>query len=158
MENLYTKIWEDEQIIPNFSVTDWGKIHPYINTDAKLRNQLIESNGQCLIIYSQTLNSPIAFILFLDDGEIHGKPKISIHGGVWVESVFLRVKSLILVCDILFSRGAEIRTSCTIDNLNCHKLLTGLGFVNHYTSEGCRYYWLPYKRYINSVFYKRFHS
>lgn len=145
----------EEEIVTQFSGQDWHNILCGINTDEELR-ELLQLNFLHGYVAYNGANAPVAFALLVE--ERWRSNQIQIHGGCWSGSAWDSYEALIALIERLFSEGKAVRSQCQLDNKRTARFLHSLGFVNHYTSDRYRYYWLPYKRFINSKIYKRFNT
>ena len=145
----------DEEIVSRFSEHDWNNIFSGISTDKELREILQQDFVHGYVAYNRA-NTPVAFALLIE--ELWRGNQVQIHGGCWSGSAWDSYSALIVLIEKLFAEGKAVRSQCTIENIRSARILQSLGFVNHYTSDHYRYFWLPYKRFINSAIYKRFRS
>ena len=142
----------DEEIVPRFSEHDWNNIFSGISTDKELREILLQDFVHGYVAYNRA-NTPVAFALLIE--EIWRGNQVQIHGGCWSGSAWDSYEAMITLIEKLFKDGKAIRSQCTLENIRTTRFLQSLGFVNHYTSSDYRYFWLPYKRFINTTIYKR---
>lgn len=143
---------DNEEIVTRFSNQDWNNIFSGINTDEELRERLQSDFMHGYIAYNRA-NTPVAFALLIEE-KWRGN-QVQIHGGCWSGSAWHCYEALIIMIERLFSEGKAVRSQCTIENSRTTRFLKSLGFINHYTSDEYRYFWLPYKRFINSAIYRR---
>ena len=136
-----------------FSERDWHYILSDVSSVEQFHEMLQMESVHGLVAYN-IANEPVAFAMLIDEPDKDNK--VSIHGGCW--SAGDSYEAIITLIEILFSNGKAVRSSCTIDNQRATHFLRKLGFVNHYTSEQYRHFWLPYKRFVNSAIYKRLHQ
>ncbi len=142
----------DEEIVSRFSEHDWNNIFSGISTDKELREILQQDFVHGYVAYNRA-NTPVAFALLIE--ELWRGNQVQIHGGCWSGSAWDSYEAMITLIERLFKDGKAVRSQCTLENTRTTRFLKSLGFVNHYTSENYRYFWLPYKRFINTTIYKR---
>ena len=140
-----------------FSKTDWAKIFGDLHSNLEIDKFISKSYGQCFIARNLLNNEDFAFVfMYIKDFK---KNTIVFHGGGWKNgNTMLHYTALIYLLDKFFRKGYKIRTSCLLSNKKAFRFIRSVGFVNHYTSENCHYFWLPYKRFINTNIYKRIMS
>lgn len=141
----------DEEIVSRFSEHEWNNIFSGVSTDKELREILQQDFVHGYVAYNMA-NTPVAFALLIE--ELWRGNQVQIHGGCWSGSAWDSYAAMISMVEMLFAKGKAVRSQCTIENIRTARFLQSLGFVNHYTSEHYRYFWLPYKRFINSAIYK----
>ena len=142
----------DEEIVSRFSEHDWNNIFSGISTDKELREILQHDFVHGYVAYNRA-NTSVAFTLLIE--ELWRGNQVQIHGGCWSGSAWDSYEAMITLIEKLFKDGKAVRSQCTLENIRTSRFLKSLGFVNHYTSSDYRYFWLPYKRFINTAIYKR---
>lgn len=145
----------DERIVPHFSQNDWHNILSDISTDEELRNFLQNIYAHGYVAYNRA-NMPVAFALLIE--ELWRGNQVQIHGGCWSGSAWDSYEAIITLIEKLFKDGKAVRSQCKLENTRTTRFLKSIGFINHYTSVHYRYFWLPYKRFINTSIYKRIHG
>lgn len=146
---------KDEDIVTRFSEKDWHNILYDISSDKELRVMLQFEYIHGMVAYNRA-NEPVAFALLI---EMAGRGnRIQVHGGCWGKVAWDSYSALIELLENLFAAGYSIRSQCTLSNTRSYRFLKSAGFVNHYTSQHYHYFWLPYKRFVNSTIYKRFNQ
>lgn len=140
-----------------FSETDWSKIFTDLSSYLEVNEFLSLGCGQCFVARNLLNNEDFAFVFIcLEDYKAN---KIVFHGGGWKQgNTMLHYTALVYLLERLFKRGYKIRTSCLRSNQKAFRFIHSVGFINHYTSENYHYFWLPYKRFINTNIYKRINS
>lgn len=140
-----------------FSKTDWAKIFADLSSCLEIDKFISLGYGQCFIARNLITNEDFAFVfVYLEDYKTN---KIVFHGGGWKNgNTMLHYTALVYLLEKLFKRGYKIRTSCLRSNQKAFRFIHSVGFINHYTSENHHYFWLPYKRFINTNIYKRINS
>lgn len=149
------KPYSGEKVVSCFKINDWHNISPDISTDEELHSFLRKGFAQGYVAY-KCGKIPIAFAFLIE--ETWRRNQIQVHGGCFSESTWDCYKALIALLEILFAEKREIRSHCKLNNDRTARFLQSISFVNHYTSSNYRYFWLPYKRFVNSAFYKRLHD
>ena len=135
-----------------FLESDWHNILSDIFSDEELREVLQLKLFHGYVAYSST-GLPIAFVLIIE--ESWRGNRVQIHGGCWSGSAWDSYEAFISMIDRLFTEGKAVRSQCKVENVRTIRFLRSVGFVNHYSTEQYRYFWLPYKRFVNSKIYKR---
>lgn len=140
-----------------FSETDWAKIFTDASSYLEVNEFLSKGYGQCFVARNLLNNEDFAFVfIYMRDFK---ENTIVFHGGGWKNgNTMLHYTALVYLLDKLFRKGYKIRTSCLLSNKKAFRFIRSVGFVNHYTSENYHYFWLPYKRFINTNIYKRIMS
>ena len=154
MSGMYWKPFSGEMIVSRFKQENFGKILSEINSDAELQSFLALDYVHGMVAYKET-GCPVAFAILIDD--MDDMKKINIHGGCWSGSALDSYHAIFSLIENLFDSGHSVRTSCTLNNHRAYRFLHSVGFVNHYTSKNYHYFWLPYKRFVNTPIYKWFH-
>lgn len=142
----------DERIVSHFSQDEWHNILSDISTDEELQNFMRLDFVHGYVAYNRA-NTPVAFALLIE--ELWRGNQVQIHGGCWTGSAWDCYEAMITLIEKLFRDGKAVRSQCTLENTITTRFLQSLGFVNHYTSSNYRYFWLPYKHFINTPIYKR---
>ena len=142
----------DERIVSHFSQDEWHNILSDISTDEELQNFMRLDFVHGYVAYNRA-NTPVAFALLIE--ELWRGNQVQIHGGCWSGSAWDSYEAMITLIEKLFRDGKAVRSQCTLENTITTRFLQSLGFVNHYTSSNYRYFWLPYKHFINTPIYKR---
>lgn len=150
---IYWKPYNNEVIVSRFSERDWHSIHSDISNDKELQKLFQLEFFHGYVAYNKE-KKPVAFALLIE--EAWRGNQVQVHGGCWSGSVWDSYAAMITLIETLFEKGKAVRSQCKLDNIRTTRFLQSLGFVNHYTSNRFRYYWLPYKRFVNSKIYKRF--
>ena len=145
--------YNNEPIVESFRKEDWMRIFVDIDTDEELRTFLTIGRSEGYVAYDCLTTKPFAFICLLK--ERCSDERVFVHGGGWSGPPMLKYESIITMCSALFQKGKKIRTQCLRDNVNAFRFLHSIGFVNHFSSNRCHYFWLPYKRFVNTAIYKR---
>jgi hypothetical protein len=146
------RIYSGEDIVSHFPENEWHNILSDISTDKELRIFLQWDFVHGYVAYNRA-NTPVAFALLI---EVRWRDnQVQIHGGCWSGSAWDSYEALITMIENLFAEGKAVRSQCSLDNKRTARFLQSLGFINHYTSDKYRYYWLPYKRFLNTQIYKR---
>ena len=145
----------NEKIVSHFSQNDWHNILSDISTDEKLHDFLKWDFVHGYVAYNRA-NTPVAFALLIE--ELWRGNQVQIHGGCWSGSAWDSYEAMITLIEMLFKDGKAVRSQCTLENTRTTQFLQSLGFINHYTSAHYRYFWLPYKRFVNTSIYKRIHK
>ena len=149
------KPYSGERIVSRFAIKDWHNIISSVSTDKELELFLQEGFAQGYVAYRPG-DTPIAFVFLVE--ETWRDNQVQVHGGCFSGSAWDSYAALISLLEKLFDEKRRVRSHCIKGNEKVARFLQGIGFVNHYTSEHYRYFWLPYKRFINSPIYKRFKS
>lgn len=144
--------WHKERIVSRFSEHDWNNIFSGISTDKDLKERIQSDFVHGYVAYNRA-NTPVAFALLIE--ELWRGNQVQIHGGCWSGSAWDSYEAMITLIEMLFENGKAVRSQCTLENTRTTRFLRSLGFINHYTSAHYRYFWLPYKRFINTTIYKR---
>lgn len=144
--------WHKERIVSRFSEHDWNNIFSGISTDKDLKERIQSDFVHGYVAYNRA-NTPVAFALLIE--ELWRGNLVQIHGGCWSGSAWDSYEAMITLIEMLFENGKAVRSQCTLENTRTTRFLRSLGFINHYTSAHYRYFWLPYKRFINTTIYKR---
>lgn len=142
----------DEKIVARFPPQSWANIFSGITTEEELREKLNVDFMHGYVAYNRA-NTPVAFALLIEE-KWRGN-QVQIHGGCWSGSAWDSYTALIVLIEHLLKKGKAVRSQCTIRNVHTIRFLKSLGFVNHYTSENYRYFWLPEKRFFNAPIYRR---
>lgn len=149
---------QKERVCSRFESKEWRKIISGIHTDQEWNEFLTRLAGytHCFVLYPSERNTPIAFILLMQEDE-KGKV-ISIHGGGWDKSVRLSLlyyRGLIVMIEHLLKQGFKVRTSCLIANERAFRFLRSVGFVKYYSTDTKHLMWINAKRLESSSIYKR---
>lgn len=145
----------DEEIVSRFSEREWNNIFFGISTDSELRERLQADFVHGYIAYKEK-KEPVAFALLIE--EIWRGKQVQVHGGCWSGSAWDSYSAIITLIEQLFADGKAVRSQCSLDNERTTRFLKSVGFINHYTSDSYRHFWLPYNRFVNTAIYKRLHS
>jgi hypothetical protein len=142
----------NEEIVTRFSEHDWHNILSDISSDKELHELLQMDFVSGYVAYNRK-NVAVAFIMLIE--EVWRGNQVQVHGGCWSGSPWDSYNAMIVMLEKLFDEGKSVRSQCTLDNIRAVRFLKSLGFINHYTSDSYRHFWLPYKRFVNSAIYKR---
>lgn len=145
----------NEVIVSRFAKRDWNNIFSGITTDEELRDHLQVDFASGYVAYSEA-GIPIAIALLIE--EYWRGNQVQVHGGCWSGSAWDSYSAIITLIEQLFADGKAVRSQCSLDNERTTRFLKSVGFINHYTSDSYRHFWLPHKRFVNTAMYKRFHS
>lgn len=139
-----------------FSEKEWNKIFPDLFTFKEIEEFLSKGYGQCMVAHTITGKS-FAFVFLYSEDE--SDKKISFHGGGWWKNNSIQhyIATMGLI-EELFASGYKVRTSCFVNNDVAFRFIHSLGFIKFRSTEYYHYFWLPYKRFINTAVYKRFHE
>lgn len=145
----------EEGIVSRFTLDEWHNIVSDISTEEEFHDFLQNEFIHGYVAYNRA-NTPVAFALLIE--ELWRGNQVQIHGGCWSGSAWDSYEAMITLIEMLFKDGKAVRSQCTLENTRTTRFLQSLGFINHYTSAHYRYFWLPYKRFVNTSIYKRIHK
>lgn len=144
----------NEPLMDFFKESEWLNIFSDVTNVEQFEDFMNMDCGQCFVAYNHTTNTPFGFIYaYLEDVQ---QREVSIHGGGWLSNhAFLNYRAYIIMIDALLQEGFKVRTACQIGNQIAVRFNKSVRFINHYTSENYRYFWISEKRLHSSQIYQR---
>lgn len=155
--NMYFRMYNPAKdcVICNYTEEDWSFIFKGVDED-ELKKLSVCTNVIILLWCDVDTDNPHGMI-YLVESHIH-PCEVSFHGGTWNHDskfYFRLYYSLSNLMSFLLKIGAQIKTTCAIDNTKAKKILRSLGFEETHRDSELIYKALDLKKFEQSSIVRR---